>query len=89
MHYLLRAALRARIACVACAAAAQAQDAVKILLWQVKSKDNTVYLYGTIHVGKTSFYPLPDAVENAFGQSARLAVEADITDRRRPTKAWL
>lgn len=89
MPYLLRAALRAVIMCVACAAvAAQAQDPVKILLWQVKSKDNTVYLYGTIHVGKPSFYPLPDAVENAFRQSARLAVEADITDRRKPTKAW-
>lgn len=82
MHYLLRAALRAVIVCVACAAvAAQAQNPVKSLLWQVKSKDNTVYLYGTIHVGKPSFYPLPDAVEDAFRQSARLAVEADITDQ--------
>jgi uncharacterized protein YbaP (TraB family) len=82
MHCLLRAALRAAMVCVACAAfAAQAQDAARNLLWQVKSKHNTVYLYGTIHVGKPSFFPLPDAVENAFGRSARLAVEADITDQ--------
>jgi uncharacterized protein YbaP (TraB family) len=82
MQYLRRAALHAVIACIACAAvAAQAQNPVKSLLWQVKSKDNTVYLYGTIHVGKPSFYPLADAVENAFRQSARLAVEADITDQ--------
>jgi Uncharacterized protein conserved in bacteria len=81
MQCLLRAALRAAIVCVACAAvAAQAQNPLKSLLWQVKSRDNTVYLYGTIHVGKPSFYPLPDAVENAFRQSARLAVEADVTD---------
>jgi uncharacterized protein YbaP (TraB family) len=63
------------------AVAAQAQNPVKSLLRQEKSKDNTVYLYGTIHVGKPLFYPLPDAVENAFRQSARLAVEADITDQ--------
>jgi uncharacterized protein len=82
MQYLLRAALRAVIVCVACAAvAAQAQNPVKSLLWQVKSNDNIVYLYGTIHVGKPSFYPLPDAVENAFRQAARLAVEVDVTDQ--------
>lgn len=70
------------IVCVAgSAVAAQAQNPVKSLLRQVKSKDNTVYLYGTIHVGKPLFYPLPDAVENTFRQSARLAVEADITDQ--------
>jgi uncharacterized protein len=82
MQFLLRSALRAVIVCVACAAvAAQAQNPAKSLLWQVKSKDNTVYLYGTIHVGKPSFFPLPEAVENAFRQSARLAVEADVTDQ--------
>jgi uncharacterized protein YbaP (TraB family) len=81
MQCLLRAALRAAIVCLACAAvAAQAQNPLKSLLWQVKSRDNTVYLYGTMHVGKPSFYPLPGAVENAFRQSARLAVEADVSD---------
>ena len=82
MHFPLRAAVRAAVVCVACAAfAAQAQKPVKSLLWQVKSRDNTVYLYGTIHVGRPSFYPLPGAVENAFRQSTRLAVEADTTDQ--------
>ena len=54
----------------------------KSLLWRVKSKSNTVYLYGTIHVGKNSFFPLADAVESAFAQSAKLVVEADITNRQ-------
>ena len=54
----------------------------KSLLWQVKSKSNTVYLYGTIHVGKNSFFPLPEAVESAFAQSAKLVVEADITNQQ-------
>lgn len=48
-------------------------------LWEVKSKFNTVFLFGTIHVGKAGFYPLADAVEAAFLQSRKLVVEADIT----------
>ena len=51
----------------------------KSFIWEVRSASNTVYLFGTIHVGKRSFYPLPDAVENALEKSASLVVEADIT----------
>ncbi len=73
--------LRLMIVCAASViCAAQAQSASKSLLWQVKSKSNTVYLFGTIHVGKLSFYPLPDAVEGAFKKSAKLVVEADVTN---------
>ena len=71
--------LHLAMVCLASAAmAAQAQSQSKNFLWEVKSKTNTVYLYGTIHVGKKSFYPLPEAVETAFKKSARLVVEADI-----------
>ena len=63
--------LRFAIVCmVSAATAAQAQ--AKDFLWQVKSKTNTVYLYGTVHVGKPSFYPLPETVTAAFKKSARL-----------------
>lgn len=73
--------LRVAIVCAASAAlAAQAQSDSKSFLWQIKSKSNTVYLYGTIHVGKNSFYPLSDAVEGAFKKSAKLVVEADVTN---------
>ena len=51
----------------------------KAFIWEVRSASNTVYLFGTIHVGKRSFYPLPDAVEAALKNSATLVVEADIT----------
>ena len=51
----------------------------KAFIWEVRSATNTVYLFGTIHVGKRSFYPLPDAVEDALKNSASLVVEADIT----------
>ena len=72
--------LRFAIVCmVSAATAAQAQ--AKDFLWQVKSKTNTVYLYGTVHVGKPSFYPLPETVTAAFKKSARLVVEADISNQ--------
>jgi uncharacterized protein YbaP (TraB family) len=58
-------------------------DAMRGLLWEVKSKDggNTLYLFGTIHVGKPSFYPLPVPVQNALIQSSKIVVEADVTDQ--------
>ena len=61
--------------------------AAKSFLWEVKSKTNTVYLFGTVHVGKNSFYPLPDTVENAFADSAKLVVEADITNQQAITES--
>jgi len=49
-------------------------------LWEVSSLKNKVYLFGTIHAGKESWYPLPRAVEAAFEDSKVLVVEADIAD---------
>jgi uncharacterized protein len=64
-------------------AAETTTTANRTLLWEVKSKKgNTVYLFGTIHVGKSSFYPLPASVDNAFKQSAKLVVEANIMDQK-------
>jgi len=52
--------------------------AARQYLWEVSSLTNRVYLYGTVHAGKRSFYPLPDPVQKAFADSRVLAVEADI-----------
>ncbi|MBL8520401.1 MAG: TraB/GumN family protein [Betaproteobacteria bacterium] len=52
----------------------------KSFLWAVKSPTNTVYLFGTIHVGRRDFYPLPEAVEAALKASPKVVVEADISD---------
>jgi len=52
----------------------------KHYLWEVKSLTNRVYLYGTVHAGKASWYPLPGPVEDALAESKVLVVEADITD---------
>jgi hypothetical protein len=60
-------------------AAATPREQPRSFAWEVKSKTNTVTLFGTIHVGKASFYPLPAAVESAFTKARKVVVEADIT----------
>jgi len=60
------------------------QDAVcrnqKNFLWKVKSDDNTVYVLGSLHLMRQEDYPLHKSIEDAFGQSDVLAVEANIND---------
>jgi uncharacterized protein YbaP (TraB family) len=53
---------------------------VPSFLWEVKSPSNRIWLFGTMHVGKRAFYPLPDAVESAFDSAAKLVVEADVSN---------
>ncbi len=49
------------------------------LLYKVTDESgNTAWLFGSIHIGRDDFYPLPDYVMNAFEGSDALAVEADI-----------
>jgi uncharacterized protein YbaP (TraB family) len=52
--------------------------AKKALFWKATSKDNVVYLLGSIHLGSKSLYPLPREIEDDFDHSALLAVEIDI-----------
>ena len=48
------------------------------LFWQVE-KGNTRYLiFGSVHVGDKSMYPLPKAITDALNSSSGLIVEADI-----------
>src|SRR5437016_10720420 len=48
------------------------------LMWKATSPTNTVYLFGSIHLGDSSMYPLPQAVESAFAASKVLAVEFNV-----------
>ena len=50
----------------------------KAMFWKVSSKDNVVYLLGSIHAGNKEMYPLAKEIEAAFEESSTLAVEADI-----------
>jgi uncharacterized protein len=52
----------------------------KGVLWEINSASNKIYLFGSIHLAKADFYPLPAAVEAAYRQASTLAVEADPTD---------
>src|SRR6516225_12245976 len=45
------------------------------LLYEIKSDAGTVYLFGTIHVGKPEFYPLDAKVNNALAASSTLYLE--------------
>jgi hypothetical protein len=49
-----------------------------LLMWKATSGRNTAYLFGSLHIGDKSFYPLPPTVENAFAASDVLIVEVDI-----------
>lgn len=53
-------------------------------VWQIKSGKNTVYLSGTIHLLRSSDYPLPAAYEQAYSASSILAFETDIEKTREP-----
>jgi uncharacterized protein len=47
-------------------------------LYRVRHADSTVYLFGTIHVGLPSFFPLEPVVTRALEQSRTLVVELDV-----------
>lgn len=53
---------------------------VKGFLWQVEKDGTTAYLYGSIHLGKSTIYPLAKEVEEAFNESSTLMVEIDLTN---------
>jgi uncharacterized protein YbaP (TraB family) len=50
------------------------------LLYSITDGNDTLYLFGTIHVGKPEYYPLNRQVIDAVRSSKYLAVEVDISD---------
>ena len=50
------------------------------LLYEIKSDAGTVYLFGTLHVGKPEFYPLDAQVNRAFAASSVLYLEVNLAD---------
>lgn len=62
----------------------------RMLIWEVTRADQPAakaWLFGTVHVGRPEFYPLPETISKAFGESNVLAVEADITNQASLEKA--
>lgn len=50
------------------------------VFYRVQENDQTVYLFGSIHVGDESLYPLHDQIDEAFEEADHLAVEIDMSD---------
>lgn len=77
------------IAVVAAAHAFALDPAARLPLWEVRGDTGTVYLLGTIHVGRPDFYPLPPAVEDAYRASELLALELDPSNDQAINAAML
>ncbi|CAB1075783.1 hypothetical protein D1AOALGA4SA_3594 [Olavius algarvensis Delta 1 endosymbiont] len=50
----------------------------KSCLWEVKNGSTRVFLLGSLHVLKSSAYPLAEEINNAYTASKRLVFETDI-----------
>ncbi|NVK22285.1 MAG: TraB/GumN family protein [Kangiellaceae bacterium] len=48
-------------------------------IWKIEHNGKTSYLFGSIHGGDKSMYPLPEHITNAFNESEVLAVEIDLS----------
>lgn len=55
------------------------QDSSYISLWEAKGLSNTVWLLGSIHVGREDMYPLPQPMLQALADSPVLVVELNIS----------
>jgi uncharacterized protein YbaP (TraB family) len=56
----------------------EAATSSKSFLWEVKSSANKVYLLGSLHVLKSSAYPLNVEFDRAYAASQKLVFETDI-----------
>lgn len=57
---------------------AQTGTATPLLYRVTDQKGDVIWLFGSIHVGRENYYPLPDYVLDAFAGADSLAVEVDI-----------
>ena len=62
---------------------AQAQGERRGFLYEVRKGNQTSLLFGTIHVGRPEFYPLPAARQARLSKFDALVLEADVTDTTR------
>ncbi len=58
----------------------------KYMFFTVKGKTNTVYLMGSIHVGKSSFYPFPERIEKAFSDTNNIVLEFNPNSKENAEK---
>ena len=71
-------------------AAAQAlscRDPSSTLLWKINGKHSRVYLFGSIHVGRPDFYPLPKVIDSAYRNASYVVFEVDPNSLADPSVA--
>jgi uncharacterized protein len=83
--------LARRIFTLACAllilaAGASAQER-RGLLYEVRKGDRSALLFGTVHVGRPEFYPLPASRLAQFKRAHAIVLEADVSDTARAIAA--
>ena len=74
-HFLISVGTLAAVLAISPASA----QITKPFLWELSKGDKTVTLFGSLHIGKPDFYPIPESVIKRFEDSTVLAVEADVT----------
>lgn len=60
------------------------KEGKKNFLWKVRAGKGTVYLFGSVHMAKPEFYPLPSGIEKSFDRADVLALEADPAHENDP-----
>jgi uncharacterized protein YbaP (TraB family) len=91
------AALLAAAALVGLAAEAQtvsdgsvtAAVAKRGFLWEIRKGKQLSYLFGTLHVGRPGFYPLPRSRQAALDAAGAIVVEADVSNAQRALEATM
>jgi uncharacterized protein YbaP (TraB family) len=69
------------------AGAAHAEGERRGFLFEIRKGTQASLLFGTIHVGRPDFYPLPASQLKHLSRADALVLEADITDIARATAA--
>lgn len=69
------------------AAQARADDGRRGFLYEIRKGSEASLLFGTIHVGRPEFYPLPASRLSRLARVDALVLEADITDAARALAA--
>jgi uncharacterized protein YbaP (TraB family) len=60
----------------------------KHCLWKAEGKSNVVYMLGTIHLLRSTDYPLPQVMESAFTNSQIAVFEVDIDKANDPATGF-
>ena len=77
MKILTRCCLVLLLAPALAAAQPACEDPGSSMLWRVEGGGPRLHLYGSIHVGRADFYPLPEAIEATFRDAEKLVFEVD------------